>query len=56
MTEAEWWIGEAPARMLDYIQGHATARQKRLFGCACCHRVYLLLPEPPYWGAVQVAE
>jgi hypothetical protein len=42
--------------MLDWIRGQSTPRKKRLFGCACCYRIYDLVPDPRSRTAVRVAE
>ena len=38
MTEKEWLTSGAPAAMLEHCWAEASARKKRLFGCACCSR------------------
>jgi hypothetical protein len=38
MTEAEWLACEDPNRMLEFLQGNASARKFRLFACACVHK------------------
>jgi hypothetical protein len=43
MNEAEWQACTAPQPMLEYLRGKVTDRKLRLFGCACCRRVWSLL-------------
>lgn len=56
MTESEWLTSAEPDRMLEFLQGRAGERKLRLFACACCRRVWRLVPEAPGWTAVKVAE
>jgi hypothetical protein len=55
MTEDEWLTGEDIWEMLEFLQGKASDRQLRLFGCACVRLLWALEGEavPP---AVEVAE
>lgn len=56
MTEMEW-LGSADAvEMLNSLAGKTTDRKLRLFGCACCRRVWDLLAEECFRRAVEVAE
>src|SRR5262245_26877359 len=44
MTESEWWQTCAvPGLMLPYLGRRTSERRLRLFGCACCRRVWHLL-------------
>src|SRR5262245_29662316 len=45
MTEAEWLACTRLQLMLDFIRDRASARQSRLFACACCRLVWHLLPD-----------
>ncbi len=56
MDEKEWLTSGVPNAMLDYCWGNASARKKRLFGCACCYRAWDLFPDTRCRGAVRVAE
>ncbi len=56
MTEEEWRTGSDPQSMLELSFETATDRKLRLFGCACCRRVWDLLPKDCFRGIVSVAE
>jgi hypothetical protein len=56
MTEAQWLACTRPAVMLRFLCGQASNRKLRLFACACCRRVWGLLPAEESRQAVQVAE
>jgi hypothetical protein len=57
MTEKEWLQGTNPARMVSFLhQRKASERKLRLFGCACCRRVWERLPCEASRQAVEVAE
>ncbi|HYT93765.1 MAG TPA: hypothetical protein VEL76_33910 [Gemmataceae bacterium] len=47
MTEAEWLSTDDPVLMLHFLEGEgrASARKLRLTACACCRRLWHLLPE-----------
>jgi hypothetical protein len=55
MTEADWLGCNDPSKMLPFVQGKASERKLRLFACACCRRVWDLLPKDGR-KAVKVAE
>lgn len=56
MTEAEWREGANPAKMVTHLRKQkASQRKLRLFGCACCRRVWARLGEASR-QAVEVAE
>src|SRR5262249_3678574 len=56
MTEAEWLVCTNPDVMLEHLDGKATERKLRLFGCACCRRVWDLLPDERSRAAIEVSE
>jgi hypothetical protein len=57
LTEEEWLSGVNPAGMVNFLrQRKASERKLRLFGCACCHRVWARLPSEASRQAVAVAE
>jgi hypothetical protein len=56
MTEAEWLECEDVRELLDYLVGRASSRKFRLFGTACCRRIWPLLVDERSRNAVSVAE
>jgi hypothetical protein len=46
MIEAEWNASKDPDALLDFLQRHINERKLRLWACACCRRIWHLLPEP----------
>jgi hypothetical protein len=54
-TDAGWLACTNPDSMLSNLRT-ASARKLRLFACACCHRVWHLLPEVRSREAVAAAE
>lgn len=55
MNEAAWLTGADPTPMLKFAQGKLRRRAVRLFACACCRRLWHLLPADSRTG-VEVAE
>jgi hypothetical protein len=58
MTEAEWLACTDPGPMLDFLcaSGRASDRKFRLFGCACCRRIWDAFPDPRNRDLVAVVE
>jgi hypothetical protein len=62
MTEAEWQACPEPRDLLSAygttvnLRAKPVARKVRLFGCACCRRIWPLLKHPAWRQAVEVAE
>src|SRR5215469_16481639 len=60
MTEAEWLACTDPEKMLTFLRerenGRYTRRKVRLFMCACCRRIWGLIPPGPSREALEVAE
>jgi hypothetical protein len=56
MTENEWLTCNDPRPMLTFLQGKASDRKLRLFGCACCRRIWRLIQHEACRNAIEVAE
>jgi hypothetical protein len=56
MTQQEWLECNTPDVMLTYLTAAASDRKLRLFACACCRRIWDLLPEGPSRRAVEASE
>jgi hypothetical protein len=56
MTEQEWLAASDPESMLLYLTAAASDRKLRLFACACCRRIWDLLPEGACRRAVEASE
>jgi hypothetical protein len=56
MTEQEWLACTDPKAMLAVLQGNVSQRKLRLFGLACCRRMWHLLPNGRWGLLVEVGE
>jgi hypothetical protein len=56
MTATEWFSCNHPLLMLRALGERASDRKLRLFGCACCRRVWDWLPDAGNQAAVEVSE
>src|SRR3954464_13742637 len=56
MTEAQWLTGTDRDAMLKRARDKAAYRKWRRFLCACCRRIWHLLPDERSRHAVEVAE
>jgi len=55
VTEAEWLTCDDSVPMIDFLYGNVSDRKLRLFGCACCRRIWHIYDEAAR-HAVEVAE
>jgi hypothetical protein len=56
MTEAEWLACADPGKMVNRMRKKASDRKVRLFGCACCRRIWHLLSDKRSRNAVSATE
>jgi hypothetical protein len=56
MTETQWLAATEPEGMLWSLRDRESARKLRLFGVACCRRIWPTLDDPRSRKAVEVAE
>jgi hypothetical protein len=56
MTESAWLATSNPILLLKYACKHVSVRKLRLFGIACCHRIWDLLPDERSRAAVNLCE
>jgi hypothetical protein len=56
VTEVKWLTCTDPAAMLEYLEGKASDRKRRLFACSCCRYVSDWLVGKESQEAIEVAE
>ena len=56
MDERTWQKANNPRRMLQYLAGWASERKRRLLACACCRRIWPLLPDARSRRIVEIVE
>jgi hypothetical protein len=58
MTEAEWLASADPGQMLWFLRDREKVSQRklRLFGAACCRRIWHAMPDERSRRAVEIAE
>src|SRR5947209_5918952 len=56
MYEAKWLKAVDVTEMLQYLERQRSDRKFRLFGCACCRRIWPRLGDALSQNAVEIAE
>lgn len=56
MNEWQWLLCDAPGPMLGFLRDKASDRKLRLFACACCRRIWHLLPDKANQDLVAAVE
>ncbi len=56
MTKAQWDVATDPSLMLGFVRDILGERKRRLFGCACCRRVWGELTDVRSRTAIEAAE
>jgi hypothetical protein len=56
VNEQDWLACIDPQPMLEFLRGRASDRKLRLFACACCRRIWHLIPQPPVQSGVGIGE
>jgi hypothetical protein len=52
----QWLTSQNPEVQVEFLWDHASGRKLRLFCCACCRRIWELIPEVGGQTALEVAE
>jgi hypothetical protein len=56
VTEEEWLACTDSHKMLMHLEGKVSGRKLRLFGCACCRRIWHLFTDERSREVIEVAE
>src|SRR5688500_8538051 len=56
MTEEQWLACTDPHKMMSRVWRKASRRKRRLFGCACCRRIWHLIDDTFCMRAIETAE
>jgi hypothetical protein len=56
MTEQQWLECDDVDLLIGYTEAISTERQRRLFACACCRRIWHLMTDKRSREAVEIAE
>lgn len=56
MTEEEWLTSADPDALLDFLGKGPSERKRRLFACACCRRIWPLIPDERARRLVELSE
>ncbi len=56
MTEAKWLACVEPEPMLEFLLGRASDRKLRLFGVACCRRIWSLISNDGSRNSIETEE
>src|SRR5262245_33453549 len=56
MTEAEWLACNDPNPMAEGLRGRVSERKARFFFCACCRRIWDLLPDERCRAGIEAVE
>jgi len=55
-SEEDWLAGTDPQELLRFVRKRASDRKLRFFACACCRRIWHLLPDPRSRAAIETGE
>jgi hypothetical protein len=56
MTEQQWQTSDRPTEMLTYLRDWASPRKLRLFGVACCYRIWQYMSSAVSRNTLEIAE